>query len=100
MTIAHSVLSISFGRKAGRTSASRAGPASAAPATCEAPGGMTCSPWEGLYLHTAESEKREEATAPTRNSSVSCPVLCSANRPPQRVHPVRAPWAAAGSGRA
>ena len=62
MTIAHSVLSISFGRNGSRTSATGQAQRSAAPASCEAPDGMTCSPWEGLYFPTAESESSEGAT--------------------------------------
>jgi hypothetical protein len=64
MTITHSVLSISFGRNGSRTSATQQAQYSAAPASCEPPGGMTCSPWEGLYFATAESESSDEATVP------------------------------------
>ncbi|MDQ1594378.1 MAG: hypothetical protein QOH40_934 [Arthrobacter pascens] len=64
MTIAHSVPSISFGRKGSRTSATQQARHSGEPSAHEAPGGLTCSPWEGLYLHTGESESSEEANLP------------------------------------
>ena len=64
MTITQSVLSISFGRNGSRTTATEQAQRSAAPASYELRGGMTCSPWEGLYVPTAESQSSEAATVP------------------------------------
>lgn len=63
MTIAHSVLSVSFGGKVRPPAAEQihdAAAASAAPSLA----GMTCSPWEGLYVEGMESQSVVEVAAP------------------------------------
>lgn len=64
MTIAHSVLSLSFGRKGSRRSASESVWLPAEPSTHLPPADMTCMPWEGLYLSTAEADNSHEETIP------------------------------------
>ena len=63
MTIAHSVLSVSFGRKVRCPAAEQIHDAAAVPAA-PSPTGMTCSPWEGLYVEGVESQSVVEAAAP------------------------------------
>ena len=63
MTIAHSVPSVSFGRKVRRPVGEQNHHAAVAPAAPSL-AGMTCSPWEGLYLEIVESERVVEAPAP------------------------------------
>lgn len=65
MTIAHSVLSFSFGRSGTRHSATESARHAAEPADRPMPNGMTCTPWEGLYLPATESECSSEAIAPS-----------------------------------
>jgi hypothetical protein len=63
MTIAHSVLSVSFGRTVRRPAAEQIHHPAVAPAAPSL-AGMTCSPWEGLYVEGVESESIGEAAAP------------------------------------
>lgn len=63
MTIAHSVLSLSF-RRNGCNRAAAAGRPAAATAACAAPAGLTCAPWEGLYLDSVEADNLQEAPVP------------------------------------
>jgi hypothetical protein len=65
MTIAHSVMSLSFGRKGSRHSAAESTRASAEAATRPLPDGMICTPWEGLYLPAAEADTSEEVIVPS-----------------------------------
>jgi hypothetical protein len=60
-TIAHSVLSLSFGRHGRRSLADAAMRPSSNLLQSTVSEGMTCEPWEGLYLHDAEVELLQEA---------------------------------------
>ncbi|MCU1566353.1 MAG: hypothetical protein JWQ56_1290 [Pseudarthrobacter sp.] len=63
-TIAQSVLSLSFGRHGRRRLADAALHPSSDRSQTTSPVGMTCEPWEGLYLHDAEAERLQEAPVP------------------------------------
>ncbi|WP_461175137.1 hypothetical protein M1D93_20635 (plasmid) [Arthrobacter sp. Z1-9] len=64
MTITHGVLSLSFVRNRGQRVTSPTTRQVAAPAAPAATGGLTCAPWEGLYLETAEAHDFQESPVP------------------------------------
>lgn len=64
MTIAQGVLSLSFGRIGGKRRSAAAGRPAVESAACAAPAGLTCAPWEGLYLDNAEADLLLEAPVP------------------------------------
>jgi hypothetical protein len=64
MTTAHSVPSLSFGRKGSRHSPSESAWRQAEPSSRMSPSEMTCTPWEGLYIPSAGADSSLEETIP------------------------------------